>query len=363
MSFRLLDERDINAIKGNLKGSVVRADDVLPAEHKMDVKVKSKNLFDMSLIKSDENLTNNGNGTVTVVANAYGVSSGKKLCELCPAIEVGKTYTLTATTQSALSKYIYLTVAGFTWNFGTARVMTKEMFESGVNIYGMHSSEADFGKECIVSNIQIEEGETPTEYTPYVDPASVTVTRCGKNLLKLSGTKSQNGVSLTMDEDGIYTISGTTTASINLNVGNAFVKAGRKYKPTVFIHSGSASPSFWNFTKEENMHKDSKGYISSDVDTEISAFIYASEAGVTYDGKFSVMLELVENDDNGEYEQYKGETYTPSEDGSCDVKTVAPTMTLFTDKEGAIIECEYNKDANKVIEKLTNAIIALGGTV
>jgi hypothetical protein len=38
-------------------------------------------------------------------------------------------------------------------------------------------------------------------------------------------------------------------------------------------------------------------------------------------------------------------------------------MTLLTDTEGVTIECEYNKDTGKVIEKLTNAVVALGGAV
>jgi len=43
--------------------------------------------------------------------------------------------------------------------------------------------------------------------------------------------------------------------------------------------------------------------------------------------------------------------------------SVSPNMTILTDTDGAIVECEYIRDSNKVIEKLTNAITALGGTV
>lgn len=53
-----------------------------------------------------------------------------------------------------------------------------------------------------------------------------------------------------------------------------------------------------------------------------------------------------------EYEAYKGTTYTPNEDGTCDVVSVSPTMTLLTDTAGAIIECEYNRDINAVLAKL-----------
>lgn len=39
------------------------------------------------------------------------------------------------------------------------------------------------------------------------------------------------------------------------------------------------------------------------------------------------------------------------------------SMTLLTDTEGVTIEAEYNKDTNKVIESLVQAIISLGGNV
>lgn len=46
-----------------------------------------------------------------------------------------------------------------------------------------------------------------------------------------------------------------------------------------------------------------------------------------------------------------------------EISSIAPNMTISTDNDGVIVEAQYNKDANKVIEKLTQAIISLGGNV
>jgi hypothetical protein len=46
-----------------------------------------------------------------------------------------------------------------------------------------------------------------------------------------------------------------------------------------------------------------------------------------------------------------------------ELNSVAPSMTIATDTQGVIIDAEYNKDTNKVIEKLTQAIISLGGNI
>ncbi len=62
-------------------------------------------------------------------------------------------------------------------------------------------------------------------------------------------------------------------------------------------------------------------------------------------------------------EETTGATYTPNADGICEVVSVSPSMTLSTDTEGVAVECEYNRDINKVIEKIINAIILLGGSL
>ena len=59
----------------------------------------------------------------------------------------------------------------------------------------------------------------------------------------------------------------------------------------------------------------------------------------------------------------KGNDYTADENGV--VKGIVgngEVMTLFADS-GTTITAEYNKDTNKVIESLVQAIISLGGNV
>ena len=57
------------------------------------------------------------------------------------------------------------------------------------------------------------------------------------------------------------------------------------------------------------------------------------------------------------YETYKKTEYIPASDGTVEgVTSLSPNMTILTDTEGVIVECEYNKDTNKVIEKLADAL-------
>ena len=54
--------------------------------------------------------------------------------------------------------------------------------------------------------------------------------------------------------------------------------------------------------------------------------------------------------------------YFVGEDGKVD-GIISSEMTLMSDTEGAVLECEYNRDINKAFEEMCNAIISLGGNV
>ena len=56
--------------------------------------------------------------------------------------------------------------------------------------------------------------------------------------------------------------------------------------------------------------------------------------------------------------------YTPAADGTVTgVTSISPDTTFLSDTDGIIINAEYNRDLNKAISKLRQAIINLGGSV
>jgi hypothetical protein len=226
-----------NAIKGTVSGSVVRVDDVSPVEHSPVVKVHGKNLFDISKLSNiTGKLTNNNDGTLTIAANMYAVPTGKKINELCPSLKVGDVCTLSFLSTSATTKYVWLNGANVML-YNNTYTFTDEMLNSELYLYGFRDTDEGYGSVCTISNIQIEEGTTSTEYTPYIDPTTVTVTADGVN-------------------------------------------------------------------------------------------------------------------------------YTPEADGTVEgIPSTALFGGISTDNAEITIECEYNKDTGKVIEKLTNAVVALGGVI
>lgn len=236
-----------NAIKGTATGAIIAVDDVSPIEHQMKCTVVSKNHFDVSKISTTTQTTAarisevgenyivvttpdgyTGNGYITVM---------QTLKEICPQLKVGKTYILSAETEAYL-KSIRLYEAGVVWAFGNSLTITEEMLNSKIVFYGLSAQSNQGTGDCVISNIQIEEGTSSTEYSPYVDISAVAL-------------------------------------------------------------------------KEETT----------------------------------------------------GLMYTPSEEGTIEITSSSSTMSFSTDTDGVIIECEYNKDTNKIIERLVNAIVSLGGSV
>lgn len=215
-----------NALKGYAEGEWVVIDDISPIEHKTAVRVHGKNLFNGELLGGHYNNEEFGillaSPTVFksiklfLKAGAYTISFGTKVNIIRRIIDNvyygdGKTGTLSYTFETTQDGYV-----GF--SFRDSRGSSVEWLET--------------------TPIQIEKGNTATEFVPFVDPTTVTVT-----------------------------------------------------------------------------------------------------------------------------EEKTGGTYTPNADGICEISSVSPVMTISTDTEGFTVECEYNRDINKIMKKVINTIIALGGSL
>lgn len=208
------------------------------------------------------------------------------------------------------------------------------------------------------------------------DPTKVTVTKCGKSLFDLSG--------LDVTLKHLYNAGG-----ILFDVRN-FRGKTLCYQRTVDFTNTIEDTAIFS-TKVVVYAEDKKtilkqhfagaGLLNKNSNTRISQTYYTvgendCYAGFGYQAMFNstaapqpgstmtISNGMVEfGTKRTEYEPYAGETFTPNTDGTLYIPSQSPVMTLYTDTNGTNIECEYNRDSNKVIEKLTNAIISLGGNI
>lgn len=347
-----------NAVKGAVSGEIIRVDDVSPIEHQMNLNVHGKNLFNTSKLITLEPAASyayvsevskdhiiitteagyDGNGYCTVPI---------KLREACPGLQVGKTYTLTANTESN-STNMYLPGIQKSWVFGTSKIMTEDILNSTMTFYGLSVLAGMGTGNCRISNIQIEEGSIATAYEPYIDPETVIVNRSGKNLFNINTIRTQGSV--TNNGDGTLTVTKSTSQPVEtLGQICPALKAGDT--ATLSFNSANKNQNFIYLvgSKERWDNNSSKTLTQAALDGVI--YFYSNkdsnDNGVAT-RIADIQIELGQTATM--YESYIEPMYeTPTVDGTCVVTSKSPTMTLFTDTPGVTIEAEYNIDTVKFL--------------
>lgn len=371
-----------NALKGNAKGAAIALDDVSPLEHKIQVKARSKNL--LSYPFGEGSKTVNGM-TYTVSEDGYVHATGTPTGGANYYFKYQGQYSLPSGTYTASLVGDDLPKNAILWLFnlaenkmvamlGTKRVQTFTLEqEMSFGVYLYLSTDAVVNGDFTFS-VQIEKGTTATTYTPYVtDNTEVTVKSCGKNLIPYpyeTKTTTISGITFTDNGDGTITLRGTATEAIiftPITSTSAF-----------YINSGT-------YTFGSNIVGDFNGiYLQGKLieDDSVSAAPIEKKA-ITFTitdsmhFRFNIRIAAGTNCDNvvikpqleystiaTDYEPYiEGEEITTTLAEGAELTSIAPNMTISTNKDGVTIECDYNKDINIAYQKLVNTIISLGGNI
>lgn len=168
------------ALLNKVGGMTYKQDSTLNSASVTSLKSTGKNLFDISKIGliqgSNIAITNVTDNSITITTSGEYVSNGsintqKKLKEVAPSLVVGSTYILSAQTVSA-QKLIYLydtndKSLSKSIKFGSSFIVDENDLERLVYFYGLSVQNGQGTGDCVISNIQIEEGSTATAYEPY----------------------------------------------------------------------------------------------------------------------------------------------------------------------------------------------------
>lgn len=202
-----------------------------------------------------------------------------------------------------------------------------------------------------------------------LDVSAVKLLAQGKNLIHYpyyDTTKTTNGITFTDNGDGSITMNRTSSArtvfylskkDIPINETSIFsgVSPNSGYIVEMkYIDAGGT-------TKYTNDSGSGRAFQKGDT----IQFIYiVIESGVTLNN-VTIYPQLEIGPSATAYEPYiEPVEYSVNADGSVSgLKSIFPCTTLMTDTEGALIECEYNRDINKAFAELQQAIISLGGNV
>lgn len=343
-----------NAIKGNLSGAVVVADDVSPVEHNPVVWVHGKNLLPDSIydMANWEMVA----GTV----NNYVFPLTK--------LKDDTKYTISATVLDNSFGYFYIekSANGFVTDsdihlhFPNSSALPYTFEKEKGYEYRLFWYDDDHTFAEFVSNVQLEEGETATTYEPWIEPTTVSVKRCGKgvfaaNEYELATQTAYAWSSILMAKikvpHGIYTASCRFRQKGEKSRVALSMRDYDDHAKTLKHTDSQANEGTLKATFE--VKDDNKGF---------QMFLYSnySENKLATDCIFSdIQVEC--GTEATSYQPYNATTHVPAPDGTVSGMTsLSPCMTILTDTEGVIVECEYNQDTNKVIDKI---ITALGGAI
>lgn len=179
-----------------------------------------------------------------------------------------------------------------------------------------------------------------------IEPATVNVRRCGKNLVNVS-SEAFTQYKYYEFKDALPIGTYTVSAVVESNDVN-------DEKSLLNFSMSDGNKIAFEFKRGEKI---SKTFTTSA--QIIGVHLYAA---ITYNNSLGDVVswndfQIEKGDIATEYEPYKGTEHTPASDGTVSgMMSIAPNMTILTDTEGIVIECEYIKDTNKVIQKLADAL-------
>lgn len=222
-----------------------------------------------------------------------------------------------------------------------------------------------------VSPIEHEIKIKLTAESNHSDFSGVTLKRYGKNLLPYPYKNTNidytfNGINYKVKSDGTVVLNGTA------NEQSYFILAGLVLNKGVYYLSGCPSGGQGS-TYSIYFQYDNFSYYKADYGSGVKIDINEKKncAVAINIGKnttvsnliFKPMLEVGSKLTDFE-ERRTAVAYTPAVDGTVTgVTSISPDMTFLSDTDGIIINAEYNKDLNKAISELRQAIINLGGSV
>lgn len=402
-------------LKTTVSGSAIRVDDVNSIEHKLGVRVKSKNLAidlkdreDIAIASgptlekpitgtklfkgiaangyaSSGNIVafRNENGVITYITSntAYGIGIDVE-------VQGGKTYTISAKTVS-VSSYVVWRVGfykdGLSHSYVTMQTTFTVPEECNQVIVSIHP--ALDNEEISFSDFQLEPDSTATPYTPFIsDFSGVEVSRYGKSLIDFPVTTlvnnkwDNNGTSFGREFVNVSHLRNKTiTFQVFVDVTNIDENNSPNYTNCYgcamlwFYNSdntnaiSSYSGNFIYYSQKSGISKitvkvpDIEG-VTALLGSRISFYGYTTTEALGED-YIKISNPMVELGTATEYEPYKEpQTVTANAEGIVEgLTSLAPTMTLIPNSNEVIIEMEYFRDIDLALENQIIEIAMSGG--
>lgn len=380
-----------NAIKNSVSGEALRIDGVSPISHPVKVQLKSKNLFVLPEPRTVDGVTLTIDGEGVVHLNGTATGSSNFQVYLIP--EKTGLYYLADFAEGEFPSNTYARCQIYEPSTGRAltlgntddlNAVKSATFTAGVEVWYRIRFEAGHTYNDCKLKPTLLYNEVPTEHIPYIsDFSTVNLRACGKNMFDVNNFRIYSDCATVNSEaNSIYDVTGDVGAkSMAYSAGGTRIKM-----PYTIPIAEKVTVSFYVTLVEQGAY-----------DGRIRAWAYVDSASLDYrtfeltvgartkismtwdntiGTKFDAVLLYLNNnrikietntiqveygDTATDYIPYVGDVHDSPADGSLSIPSISPTMTLFTDTAGVIVNAEYNRDTTHYFQELKN-LIAAGGS-
>lgn len=381
-----------NALKGISIGEAISITDISPIEYNMEISVRKGNLLPYPYFEGTKTIngvtfTDNGDGTITLNGTATAYISYNLTNKGGSELKPNTTYSFYGFSDGSSSTYEIRVTDNKTQAYSSFSKPTTFSYEdiSYFQVYLYIRTGSTFDN-YVVKPIIREGIYTSLPYTPHIEDISkVKLYKQGKNLISPLTTETTS-TPFTFDatkKDGSIVIDGVGDGSSysirTLKKGEkldeilidgetytfALDVSGKKSirlvmnatkianNSTVYFQAQNANNFIYTITVDKSTYKYEELYIQINPTSEIYENVVVKPilAFGTYTTlPFVPYIEPTVHD-------------VPSDGIVEGVTSLYPNTTLYTDTQGALIECEYNRDINKAFAELQNAIISLGNNI
>lgn len=367
-----------NAITDTATGSIVRIEDICPITHSVKCWVHGKNLFDISDYTTEKDYSN-GKTIYAISAKNLIIGRTYTVCSDVPM----RWFKISNSATGYSSVGISSSTGGFTsYTFVHQRNLNISDSEP-LKIYVDNVEETAMNDPAIMStmNIRIVEGDVEAEYTPYVDPTTITLNCYKRNLFNVGTIDDYHWIGETTVSNN--SITGTVTdynGSHVINLRNKYVPGTYSISfdyadstaPRMLVRVCDANGEALNTCHEltsngfyyndayKAFYKNGKTHVISIPDSAsywCLGFVFPISANSANGAKRSVYNIRVEYSDAAtKQETCEMSSYTPGADGRIDIPSHSPIMTLMTSDKDVVVEATYARDTNDVVELLNKAI-------
>ena len=395
MSQKAVSDNVANALKGNASGEILSLNDVSPIQHELGVKVRSKNILPTNYFSNpgknagDTFTYSDEEQKLTMRVDNSKNSTGVYKRVNTSIVEIGKRYAISVDLRGTAGKAMRFGLGGstdlvsITLTEEYTRYTAYTTITSGdepISLFVKSTentggfTEGDYFQWQNMQIALYEEGATATAYAPYIeDISAVTVSAQRKNLAHTNQVMNINASGITVTADinsSEITINGTATVDYAAKVMREIYLPAGTYTVSVFgLNEGERPDTL--YINDLDTGKRISNYAQQGVPQSFTKEIAGNisvmcilKTGSTYTNA-NVAIQIEGGTGASDCEPYiEPVTYPVGADGVVQgVAAIYPNTTLTTDTAGAIIDCEYNRDANKVVGDIITRISALEAAV